>query len=201
MLGWLELEAVASERAITEVLTGLRKGNRQLETKLVEMVYPELHKLARYYMRHERPNHTLQPTGLLHEAFVKLLGSGAPAWQDRAHFYAVAARVMRQILVDHARGFTAGKRGGQQVRLALDDARCVASERDTNLIALDDALKDLEKLDPRAARVVELRFFGGLTEREAAEVLGLSVSGLKRDWQFARAWLFQQLDSGAPAAG
>ena len=182
----------ASEQ-ITTLLLHIRQGDPQAASQLMEVVYPELRKLAQHYMEQERPSHTLQATALVHEAFLRIFGSEPIEWQNRAHFFAVAAKQMRQILVDHARARAAEKRGGPRVQVSLDAATEVALAPDYDLIALDEALARLEALDPRASRVVELRFFGGLTEAEAVEVLGISLATLKRDWEFARAWLFSQL--------
>jgi RNA polymerase sigma factor (TIGR02999 family) len=186
---------VSTAKAITSLLAELRSGNQEVASQLVSLVYPELRKLAHRYMKRERPDHTLQATALVHEAYVRMFGSEPIAWQDRAHFFAVAAQQMRRILVDHARQLAAEKRGGNQIRVSLTDLNGLPEKRDQNLVALDDALTCLEALDPRASRVVELRFFGGLTEKEAAEVLGVSVSTIRRDWEFARAWLFDQLSA------
>ncbi len=182
-----------SKQQITALLALVRGGDQQAAGQLLELVYPELRRLAQHYMGRERPAHTLQATALVHEAYLRIFGSEPIEWQDRAHFFAVAARNMRQILVDHARSREAERHGGGRVQVSLDAATEVALGPDYDLIALDEALARLEALDPRASRVVELRFFGGLTETEAAEVLGISLATLKRDWEFARAWLFGQL--------
>jgi RNA polymerase sigma factor (TIGR02999 family) len=186
---------VSTAKEVTSLLAQLRSGNQEVASQLVSLVYPQLRKLARRYMKRERQDHTLQATALVHEAYVRMFGSEPIAWQDRAHFFAVAAQQMRRILVDHARQLGAEKRGGSQIRVSLTDVNGLPEKRDENLIALDDALTGLEALDARACRVVELRFFGGLTEKEAAEVLGVSVSTVRRDWEFARAWLFEQLSA------
>lgn len=183
----------AVHKQITSLLAELHSGNQQAASQLVSLVYPELRKLAHRYMERERPDHTLQATALVHEAYVRMFGSEPIAWQDRAHFFAVAAQQMRRILVDHARQLAAEKRGGAQVRVPLTDLDALPQRRDESLTALDEALTRLEALDSRASRVVELRFFGGLTDKETAEVLGVSVSTVRRDWEFARAWLFDQL--------
>jgi RNA polymerase sigma factor (TIGR02999 family) len=160
----------------------------------MSIVYPELHRLAAHYLRGERPDHTLQATALVHEVYVHLFGGGATiGWQNRSHFFAVAARQMRRILVDHARARNAVKGPGHHARLPLDAAIDVGSGPDEDVLALDEALTALARIDSRASEVVELRFFGGLEEREAAHVLGISVATLKRDWVFARAWLFKIL--------
>ena len=187
---------MSTAKEVTSLLAQLRSGNQEVASQLVSLVYPQLRKLARRYMKRERQDHTLQATALVHEAYVRMFGSEPIAWQDRAHFFAVAAQQMRRILVDHARQLGAEKRGGSQIRVSLTDVNGLPEKREENLVALDDALTGLEALDPRACRVVELRFFGGLTEKEAAEVLGVSVSTVRRDWEFARAWLFDQLSRG-----
>ena len=181
---------------ITQLLQQVRGGDREAFDRLFPLVYVELRRLAGAYMRHERPDHTLQATAVVHEAYVKLVGSGGVEWQDRAHFFAVAAQQMRRILVDHARAVRAAKRGGPAVKLSLDEVNRVAEKRDEDVVAIDDALTELEKRDARAARVVELRFFGGLTDKETAEVLGVAVATTRRDWEFARAWLFRHLSRG-----
>ncbi len=181
---------------ITRLLVELRSGNREAEVKLVPLVYSHLHRLAAHYMRHERPDHTLQATALVNEAYLRLVSQEETGWQDRAHFFGVAARVMRQILVDHARARQAGKRGGPAEKLPLDEALELSPARSRELVALDDALESLGQIDPQQARVVELRFFGGLTVEETAEVLGISPRTVKRDWRVARAWLHGELSAG-----
>ena len=187
--------AVPITKEITGLLVQLRSGHREVAGRLMELVYPELRRLAAHYMRLERGNHTLQATALVHEAYLKIFGSEPVDWQNRAHFFAVAAQQMRRILVDHARAREADKRGGGRIRLSIEDVKGLTKKRDQDVVALDEVLQRLEKLDPRAGRAVELRFFGGLSEKEAAEVLGISVATLKRDWEFARAWLFEALAS------
>ncbi len=159
----------------------------------MELVYGELHRIASRNMRRERGEHTLQTTALVHEAYLRLFGSDAITWQNRAHFYAVAARQMRRVLVDYARRVHSEKRGDGVVKLSLWESDGAAFEIDERLLAVDAALERLEPLDPRAAQIVELRFFGGLTEVEAAEALQVSVATLKRDWDFAKSWLAGQL--------
>lgn len=157
------------------------------------LVYNELRRLAGRYMRGERADHTLQPTALVHEAYPRLIGQHEVAWQNRSHFYGVAARLMRNILVDHARARQAHKRGGQEQKVTFDEALEFAGGERTDVLALDEALSRLAQRDPRQARIVELRFFGGLSENEAAEVLGISVRTVKRDWAVARAWLYREI--------
>jgi len=163
------------------------------------LVYEELRRLARHYLQRERDGHTLQGTALVHEAYLRMCGGNTPEWQNRAHFFGIAAHVMRQILVEHARGHGAAKRGGDACKLNLDDVPELAQSRDLDIVALDDALKLLANMDAQQSRVVELKFFGGLSLEDIAEVLGISVSTVKRDWTTARAWLFRELDRTAPA--
>jgi RNA polymerase sigma factor (TIGR02999 family) len=158
------------------------------------MLYNELRVLASHYLRQERPGHTLEPTALVHELYLRLFGASGPvACQNRAHFFAVAAQTLRRILVDHARAHHAEKRGGEHVKVSLTAAEGWAESKDEDLLAVEEALQQLSQLQPRAAQVVELRFFAGLTEEEIADVLGVSVITVKRDWKFARAWLVSTL--------
>ena len=180
---------------LTIWLVEWRNGNQEAGKKLFEAAYQELRRLAAWYLQRERPDHTLQPTALVNELYLKLFAGEPVEWRNRAHFFAVAAQQMRRILIDHARAHMAEKRGGGNTKLSTTDANGVAAPRAEELLALDEALHRLEELDQRSARVVELRFFGGLTEAEAAEVLAISVATLKRDWEFARAWLVDQLTS------
>lgn len=181
---------------VTQLLGELRKGSPDAQAKLIPLVYKQLHRLAASYMRHERPDHTLQPTALVNEAYMRLILQEQADWHDRAHFFGVAARLMRQILVDYARARNAGKRGAFADKLPLERALEFSPERSQELVELDDALRNLEQLDPQQARVVELRFFGGLTVEETAEVLGISPRTVKRDWSVARAWLHGELSKG-----
>jgi RNA polymerase sigma-70 factor (ECF subfamily) len=163
------------------------------------LVYNELRRVARRYLRSERPDHTLQPTALVHEAYIRLLGQREIMWQNRAHFFGVAAQLMRRILVDHARAHQAEKRGGHKQKVPLDEALEYTADKSAELVALDEALDRLAARDPRQARVVELRFFAGLTEQETAELLGISVRTVKRDWDVARAWLYKEINEDAAA--
>lgn len=185
-----------SSHTITGLLHDWRRGNQKAAGQLMELVYGELHKIALREMRRERGEHTLQATALVNEAYVRLCGGAdQPNWSDRAHFFAVAAQQMRRILVDHARRVQSEKRGGDQVRLELLEGDGWTLCFDERLLAVDEALTRLHALDERAAKVIELRFFGGLSEAEAAEALSISVATLKRDWDFARSWLASQLGS------
>ena len=180
---------------ITALLADWSKGDPSALERLTPLVYQELHKLAHIYLGKERPGHTLQPTALIHEAYLRLIDQNIGEWQSRAHFYGVAARLMRQILVEHARGFRAEKRGGGVARLALDEALDYSREQATELIALDDALTALAIVDERKCRVIELRHFGGLSVEETAQALGISVPTVIRDQRMAQAWLHRELSA------
>ena len=177
----------------SEMLRGWREGDKDAGDQLMAVAYDELHRLAAQDMRRERSDHTLQATGLVNELYVRLFASQPVAWQDRAHFFAVAARQLRRILVNHARDRRAAKRGAGAIRLSLADVNGFSKPIQEDVLAVDQSLSRLEQFDERAARVVELRFFAGLQEKEAAAVLGISVATLKRDWEFARSWLLTQL--------
>jgi RNA polymerase sigma factor (TIGR02999 family) len=177
----------------TRLLIDWTNGNREVAARLLPLVYDELRRLARGYLQRERPDHTLQATGLVHEAYLRLVDQTAVNWQNRAHFLAVAANQMRRILVDHARRHRAGKRGGEWCKVEFDDALAPAAARSVDVIALDDALEDLMKLHPQHSQIVELRFFGGMTIEEVAEVLELSPRTVQREWRLARAWLRRQV--------
>jgi RNA polymerase sigma-70 factor, ECF subfamily len=178
---------------VTELLHRFARGDKQAEADLLLRVYRELHRLAKWHLSGERQGHTLQTTALVHEAYLRLTGKTAIDWQSRSHFFAVASQTMRRILVDYARERRAAKRGGGQRDLSLDEALAVSPEHCELVEELDDALKRLEKFSPRQAKVVELRFFGGLREEEIAEILELSERTVKRDWRIAKAWLYDQL--------
>jgi RNA polymerase sigma factor (TIGR02999 family) len=183
---------------VTALLEGARLGKQEAIDQLIAAVYPELRGIAGRYLRAERPHHTLQPTALVHETYARLFGSKRRNWKSRAHFFAAIAKEMRRILVDYARARNAQKGPGKRVMVSLDVMSELGAQPAKELVALDEALSRLEELEPRASRVVELRFFTGLDERETAEALAVSVSTVKRDWQFARAWLFNEL--GSPSA-
>lgn len=185
-----------SEPEITHEITRLLKeagaGNREASERVIEIVYSELHRLARHWMHAERPGHVLQTTALVNEAYLRLFGSETPLQlNDRRHFFAVCARQMRHILVDGARAEQAKKRSA--VKVSLEEACVVSTERPQDLVALDDSLKELAEIDPDAGTVVELRFFGGYTDHETAEIMGQSYAKVRRDWEFARAWLYDRL--------
>jgi RNA polymerase sigma factor (TIGR02999 family) len=179
---------------VTQLLSRWRDGDPAALDSLVPLVYSELRRMAARHLRHERPQHTLQATALVHEAFVKLVDQRDVRWQNRAHFYGIAAQAMRRILVDHARGRATEKRGGDLSRVPLDDDAAKSGLDDrTDILDLDDALTRLAAVDADQVRVVELRYFGGLTVEETAEVLGCSTGSVKREWTTAKAWLYREL--------
>lgn len=178
---------------VTELLQRFAHGDKQAEADLLLRVYRELRGIAKRHLSSERYGHTLQPTALVHEAYLRLIGKTDVEWQNRSHFFAIASQTMRRILVDYARERNAAKRGGSARILNIDDALSISPEHCDLVEELDAALGDLEKVSPRQARVVELRFFGGLTEEEIAAVLEISTRTVKRDWRIARAWLYEKL--------
>jgi RNA polymerase sigma factor (TIGR02999 family) len=180
-------------REITQLLLAWSQGDRSALEQLIPQVYEELRRLARRYMGQERAGHALQTTALVNEAYLRLIDSSQVRWQNRAHFFAVSAQLMRRILVDFARSHHNLKRGGEAQRVSLDEALVVSEEPGADLVALDDALSALAGLDRRQSQVVELRFFGGLSVEEAAEVLKVSPTTVRRDWTLARAWLHREL--------
>jgi len=185
--------ATASPHEITQLLVNWGDGDQAALDELMPLVYNELHRLAHHYMRRERPGHTMQTTALVNEAYLKLVDQRNVDWQNRAHFFAISAQLMRRILVDQARSHVYAKRGGGARQVSLDEVAHLSLVKATELVALDDALQGLAAIDPRQARVVELRFFGGLTIQETAAVLGLSSATIKSEWQTAKAWLYHQL--------
>ncbi len=189
------MTAPESTHEVTRLLEALQAGVEGASDQLAPLVYQELHALAVHFMRREREDHTLQPTALVHEAYMRLMGQQQVSWQNRAHFYGIAAQAMRRILVDHARRSRAAKREGGE-RVTLDESVTDHSERSFDLLALDDALVRLEAALPRHARVVELRFFSGLDIEETAEALGVSPATVKRDWTFAKVFLQRELATG-----
>jgi RNA polymerase sigma-70 factor (ECF subfamily) len=195
MTAILEVENVESGPGeVTQLLAQLRAGERDAESKLIPLVYAELRRLAAHYLRGERADHTLQPTALVHEAYLRLTKLHDVDWQSRSHFFATAATVMRRILVDHARAQNANKREGCRDAVSLEEALVVSPAKSAQLIALDDALNRLARLDLRRSKIVELRFFGGLSEEETGEVLGISARTVKRDWRVAKAWLYNEVN-------
>ena len=186
------------QHQITQLLAEWSDGNQAALDELYPLVYEELHRLARRYMSRERRGHTLQTTALINEAYVRLVDQKNVRWANRSHFFAISAQIMRRILIDHARRHAYAKRGGGAQQVSLDEVAMVAREAGADLIKLDEALKTLAKMDPRRCHVVELRYFGGLNNEEIAGVLKVSENTVTRDWNLARAWLYQHL-SGSPA--
>jgi RNA polymerase sigma factor (TIGR02999 family) len=186
---------MASQEEVTRLLIAWSNGDQAALDSLFPLVYDELRRLASGYMRRERPDHTLQTTALVHEAYLRLVGQPDLSLKNRTHFFAIAARVMRRILIDHARTQQYAKRGGGALRLSLDEAALLSDERAAELVALDEALSELAKIDERQSRIVELRFFGGLTLAETAEVLKISSDTVTRDWNLAKAWLYRQVNA------
>ena len=181
--------------SITQLLAKWSTGDQSALDQLMPLVYDELRRLARGYLRRERAEHTLQPTALVNEAYLKLVDQKNARWQNRAQFYGIAAQLMRRILVDHARVKHAEKRGGAaQQRLSITSAEILATKPDLDLLALNEALEELTAMDPQQGRIVELKFFGGLSIEETAEVLGISHATVERDWKMARAWLRRKLE-------
>jgi RNA polymerase sigma-70 factor (ECF subfamily) len=181
---------------VSRLLQAWGRGNIEAGEELLPIVYRELRRRAAAYLRGERPDHTLQPTALVHEAYLRLVGQERVTWQNRAHFFGVAAQAMRHILVDAARTQRRAKRGGGELNVSLSDVADLGIAKSADLVALDDALTTLETLHPRHSRVVELRFFGGLSLKEVAHVLNVSVGTVRRDWSLAQAWLYRELNRG-----
>ena len=182
-----------ASREVTMLLQAWGGGDKTALDRLTPLVYRELRRIAGRMMAAERPNHTLQATALVNEAYVRLVDARQASWQDRAHFFALCARAMREILIDHARARRSEKRGGAEVAVQLDEALAAAPSPEANLLELDDALKRLAEIDPRKSQVVELRFFGGLSLEETAEALKVSTKTVQRDWDMARGWLYREL--------
>jgi RNA polymerase sigma-70 factor, ECF subfamily len=181
------------QHEITQLLAEWSDGNQSALDELYPLVYEELHKLARRYMSRERKGHTLQTTALINEAYVRLVDQRNVHWANRSHFFAISAQIMRRILIDHARRHAYAKRGGGAQQVSLEEVAVVAREQSSDILRLDEALKILAKMDPRRCHVVELRYFGGLSNEEIAGVLKVSENTVTRDWNLARAWLYQQL--------
>ena len=182
-----------SPSEVTLLLQGWRNGDRKALDALLPLVYKELHRLAHFQLRKERPGHTLQSAALVHEAYLRLIGLNPPQWESRTHFFAIAAQLMRQILVDYARRHGAAKRGGGGCKLTLEEARVLSREKEVDMVALDDALRALAKIDPRQSKVVELRFFAGLSLEEISQALDIAPATVQRDWTAARAWLHREI--------
>jgi len=184
---------MSSQPNITELLVGYQGGDKEALDQLMPIVYDELRRQAARYLRREQAGHTLQTTALIHEAYVRLVDQRNVQWQNRAHFFGIAAQLMRRILVDHARTKKRVKRGGSKVQVSLADATVAVKGPDLDIVALDEALEHLAKVDEQQSRVVELRYFSGLTVEETAEVMGISTATVKREWSVARAWLHREL--------
>lgn len=185
-----------SPQEVTQLLADWAQGDKSAFDKLFPLVHDELRRIARRQMSHERPGHTLQATALVNEAYLKLAGHEGFEWQNRAHFYAVCAQVMRHILIDHARAHARDKRGGGTIHVSLEEVAVIAAEQADEYLALDEALRFLESVDPKKGRIVELRYFGGLSVDETAEVLDLSPRTIRREWQRSRAWLYKMITEG-----
>ena len=186
-------EALAPPEEITRLLLEIRNGNEQAAHELIPLVYKQLRRMARSLMRNERSGHTLQPTALVNDALMRLIGTTELEWRSRAHFFAVSATVMRRILIDSARRHKAEKRDGDLIQVSLDSNLAYEWRQADSLLSLNEAMERLNELDPRLCKVVEMRFFAGMTEAETAEVLNISVRTVKRDWQFAKDWLFREI--------
>jgi RNA polymerase sigma factor (TIGR02999 family) len=180
---------------VTQLLIGWGQGDKEALDRLVPIVYDELRRQAARYLRRERVGHTLQTTALIHEAYLRLVDQRNVHWQNRAHFFGIAAQLMRRILVDHARTKKRAKRGGSDLRVSLGDVQAVVKGKDLNVVALDEALDRLAEIDEQQSKIVELRFFSGLTVEETAEVLGISTATVKRDWSMAKAWLHREISN------
>ena len=185
-----------SPQEVTQLLADWGNGDRSALDKLFPLVHSELRRIAQRQMSQERPGHTLQATALVNEAYLKLAGQQGFDWQNRAHFFAVCAQVMRHILIDHARAHARDKRGGGAVKVSLNDALVVAEDQASHFIALDEALRVLERLDPQKGKIIELRYFGGLSVEEAAEVMNVSPRTVRREWQRAKPWLYRMMTEG-----
>jgi len=191
-------DPVRSPHEITQLLAEWSNGNQTALNKLYPLVYDELHKMANRYMKRERKDHTLQTTALINEAYVRMVDQKNVHWENRAHFFAISAQIMRRILIDHARRHHYAKRGGGALKVSLDETAIVAGDPASDMLLLDEALNRLAEIDPRRGQVVELRYFGGLNNEEIAGVLKISKNTVTRDWNMARAWLYQEL-SGSVA--
>lgn len=189
-----------SPQNVTQLLIAWRNGDKNALNELLPLVYAELHRMAKRYMSRQQPDHTLQTTALIHEAYLKLVEQPEKQFKNRAHFFGVAAQAMRHILVDHARARSSQKRSGDIQHISFSDAPYISVQRADEMVALDDALTALSKVDNRKSQVVELRYFGGLSIEETAEVLKVSVDTVKRDWRLAKVWLLRELESGKEEA-
>ena len=191
----LEVRHLSDElqHEVTQILQNWSGGDAQAPERLMPFVYEEMRRLARAFLAKERGNHTLQPTALVHEAYARLVDQTRVNWQNRAHFYGIASNMMRRVLIDHARAHATGKRGGGVMHLSIDDVQIPIEERAASLLDLDEALEKLKEMDERKCKIIEMRFFGGLSDEEIAEVLGVSTRTVLRDWKTARLWLYREL--------
>jgi RNA polymerase sigma factor (TIGR02999 family) len=178
---------------VTQILHDWSGGDREAPERLMPLVYDEMRRIARSFISRERQGHTLQPTALVNEAYLRLVDQNSVTWQSRAHFYSVAASMMRRVLIDHARAYATEKRGGGAVRLSIEDVQIPVEERAANFVAMDEALEKLAQFNERGRRIVEMRFYAGMSDTEIAEVLGVSTRTVLRDWKAARVWLFREL--------
>ena len=185
--------SVEPQHDVTRILHDWSGGDAQAPSRLMPLVYDELRRLARTFLARERGDHTLQPTALVNEAYLRMVDQTRVNWQNRAHFYGIASSMMRRVLIDHARAHATAKRGGAALRLSIDDLQIPAEQRAAGLLALDEALEALARMDERKSKVVEMRFFGGLSDEEIAEVLQVTTRTVQRDWQKARLWLYREL--------
>jgi RNA polymerase sigma factor (TIGR02999 family) len=200
LLPHLEKPEDAQPSQITQLLKQMQLGDRDAGDQAVALVYNELHRIAANHLRKEAPGHTLVATALIHEAYVRLAGGASFEIQNRGHFFAIASQQMRRILVDHARGKNAQRRGSGAIQVGLDQAQSAGSDPPPiDLLLLDESLRELERVEPRAAKVVELRYFGGYTDKEVVEALGVSLATVRRDWEFARCWLFDRMQGEPPS--
>jgi RNA polymerase sigma-70 factor (ECF subfamily) len=195
----LEQPEDASPPQITQLLKQMQLGDRDAGEQAVALVYNELHRIAANHLRKEAPGHTLVATALIHEAYVRLAGGASFEIQNRGHFFAIASQQMRRILVDHARGKNAVRRGSGAIQVGLDEVHAGSNPPPIDLLLLDESLRELERVEPRAAKVVELRYFGGYTDKEVVEALGVSLATVRRDWEFARCWLFDRMQGESPS--
>lgn len=200
--GWRTIRAIQDSPTgppvgVSALLQAWGRGDIRARDELAPLVYAELRRRAAAYLRRERPDHTLQPTALVHEAYLRLVGQERVAWQNRAQFFGIAAQMMRRVLIDHARAHQAAKRPHGAWRVVVEEQHAIAAPPDCELMLLDQALTELSALDPRQAKIVELRYFGGMSEQEVAEVLQVSRSTVTREWQSARAWLYRRITGGA----
>lgn len=189
------------QHEVTQILQDWNGGDADAPERLMPLVYDEMRRLARAFLARERDGHTLQPTALVNEAYLRLVDQTRVNWQNRAHFYAIASSMMRRVLIDHARAHGTEKRGGAAIHLSLEDVQVPLEQRASSFIALDDALQNLEQIDERKCKIVEMRFFGGLRDEEIAEVLGVTTRTVQRDWKKARLWLYRELSEPPASAG